>query len=100
MKTSDVFKAAKLQLWDGVPKNYSDDKRSHICLAIEIADVPTKYQRKAQRIVQKLLHPYATLNQWLLNEKHINPMLQHKKLQETRQAWLDHLINHYESIGD
>jgi hypothetical protein len=100
MKTSDVFKAAKLQLWDGVPKNYSDDKHSHICLAIEIADVPTKYQRKAQRIVQKLIHPYATLSCWLQNEKHINPMYKSEKLQVTRHAWLDHLIAHYESIGD
>ena len=100
MKTSKVFKLAKLRLWNGVSEERLAHQRSHLCLAVDITTAPIKDKKRAKRIVDKLLHPYCTFESWLSREKNIYPFGNLKKLQVTRQAWLDHLIKHYESIGD
>ena len=98
MKTSKVFKLAKRSLWDG--KEEIGYKTSYVCLAIDCTKAPFEDKGRAKKIVGELLCPHTTLRNWLFLEKRIITAGKFKKLQATRHAWLDHLIEHYASIGD
>ena len=47
-----------------------------------------------------LLDGNYTFGGWLENTKGIENDRCGAKVQETRHAWLDHLITHYSNIGD
>jgi len=100
MKTSEVFRAAKKRLWDGV-SNYADTPGTrYLCHAISLSNGRSEGdKRRVEDIVQKLLYPHYTLESWL-NECGFDSYGDRKKTQQTRHAWVDHLIKHYESIGD
>ena len=101
MKTSEVFKLAKQHLWDGIGNQIDSSKEKFICVAIcWRTKCSSEDQEKTTKIIQKLLGRYETLEEWLLRKHRINANTDPIKLQETRQAWLDHLIAHYKSIGD
>lgn len=59
-----------------------------------------KDKEKAKSIIMKLLDNHYTFGGWLEHEKGITNDRCGEKVQETRHAWLDHLIEHYKSIGD
>ena len=101
MKTSKIFKEALKFLWDGIePK--SKTKGKYVCGCVEHVKhkyiINVDYQIK---IINKLLNDHYTLETWLFHEHLISPTLDNpSQIQATRKAWLEHLINHYESIGD
>jgi len=101
MKTSKVFKAAKEQLWDGEGNWFESGKERFVCVAIlEAPNIRVMDKRKARYIVQCLLGGHESLEGWLNATHQIRAYDERCKAQITRHAWLDHLINHYESIGD
>lgn len=97
MKTSQVFTRAKKLLSTGPCQN---GKTEYICYAIEQTRCPFPDKQKATDIIMKLLDNNYTFGAWLENVKGIENDRCGEKVQETRHAWLDHLIEHYESIGD
>jgi len=101
MKTSKVFKAAKKQLWNGVGDWMDHPKERYICHAIYWrVNCTNDEARFTKKLIALLLEGHDTLEEWLLAKHDINGFSDTKKLQQTRQAWLDHLVKHYESIGD
>lgn len=97
MKTSQVFIRAKNFLSTG---SNEKGKTEYICYAIEKTRCSVGDKEKARKIIEELLGDYLTLGSWLAAEKGIWNDRTGVKVQETRHAWLDHLIAHYESIGD
>ena len=97
MKTSQVFIRAKKFLSTGTG---SRGKTEYICYAIDETRCSVGDKEKAKSIIMKLLDNNYTLGTWLENVKGIENDRRGEKVQETRHAWLDHLIAHYESIGD
>ena len=97
MKTSQVFIRAKKLLSTG-PGQYG--KTEYICYAIDQTRCYARDKRKATEIIMKLLDNNYTFGSWLENVKEIENDRVGEKMQVTRHAWLDHLIEHYESIGD
>lgn len=93
MKTSKAFKLTK----KFVSKNEDDDLEQFICIAAIDADV----SYKIVPIIENLLDGYYTLSEYVEEKTGISYFNQdYKKMQKTRHAWLDHLIKHYQSIGD
>ena len=97
MKTSQVFIRAKNNLYTG---HGSKGKTEYICYAIEKTRCSEVDKVRTTEIIMGGLSGWVTLGSWLENEKGIENDRHGVKLQETRHAWLDHLIEHYESIGD
>lgn len=97
MKTSQVFIRAKNLLSTG-PNDKG--KTEYICYAIEKTRCSEVDKVRTTVIIMKLLDGCVTFGSWLENAKGIVNDRTGKKLQTTRHAWLDHLIEHYESIGD
>lgn len=100
MKTSKVFKIAKERL--------ANKEHSYICYALHAALADGAITRRDHdrnvRIIEKLLgEDNHTLGRWLIAHKKIVWWQHHRgtqKIHETRLAWLDHLIAHYEAKGD
>ena len=97
MKTSEVFKRAKKLLSTG-PDDWG--KPEYICYAIDRVRCTNVDKQKAKDIIMDLLEGNYTFGSWLENAKGIENDRTGPKLQETRHAWLDHLITHYSNIGD
>lgn len=97
MKTSQVFIRAKKLLSTGLN---GKGKPEYICYAIEKTMCDDVDKARATEIIMEGLSGYVTFGSWLENEKGIENDRCGAKVQETRHAWLDHLIEHYESIGD
>lgn len=97
MKTSQVFIRAKKLLSTG-PDDWG--KPEYICYAIEITRCSVGDKERTTSIIMSLLDGCYTFGLWLKDKKGIENDLVGAKVQETRHAWLDHLIKHYESIGD
>ena len=102
MKTSQVFRKAKKRLAMNEYERYSTaGKNTYICSAIETCGVHHLDIVRTQEIIKNLLGTeHYTFASWLSDNGVLNPLSDYLKLQQTRQAWLDHLIEHYESIGD
>lgn len=99
MKTSEAFKATKAHLWDGRSVNEPRNKREFVCLAALIAG--SEVHDLVVPIIQRLLGDRYTLQSWLMALGYTQEQtLNVRQMQITRHAWLDHLINHYESQGD
>lgn len=105
MKTSKAFKIARNKLWDGYGTICPPGKERYICYALTAGG---RYRSpavredflRAERIIMTLLGGYVALELWLAGVHGIGWYGQTPKLQATRKAWLDHLIEHYESMGD
>lgn len=97
MKTSQVFIRAKKLLATGLNDK---GKPEYICYAIDRTRCYKRDKEKAKDIIVNLLEGSYAFGGWLENVKGIKNDLVGAKMQETRHAWLDHLIEHYESIGD
>lgn len=97
MKTSQVFIRAKNLLSTG-PDDWG--KPEYICYAIEKTRCSEVDKVRTTEIIMGGLSGYVTFGSWLENEKGIVNDRVGVKVQETRHTWLDHLIEHYESIGD
>ena len=102
MKTSQVFRKAKKHLAMNEYERYDRaGKDTYICSAIELCGVPHLDIVRTQEIIKKLLGTeHYTFTSWLSDNGVFYPLSDYLKLQETRQAWLDHLIEHYERIGE
>lgn len=104
MKISEVLKACKKHLaknWGEACREYNKPK--YICYAINrCEDVPEWDKRQARNYVLKQLDGCYTLEEWLA-VKHNTSMLFSKveldKLQETRRAWLKHMIKQLRKEG-
>lgn len=97
MKTSEVFRRAKKRLATG----FDRDREMYICIAIQKSGAMSRDVRRVQKIIEELLgDQYGTFSSWLRDNGVPYPYHDFRKLQETRHAWVDHLIKHYESIGD
>lgn len=97
MKTSQVFIRAKKLLYNGTG---SSGKTEYICYAIDKTRCSVGDKDRARDIIMELLDDNYTLGSWLDRVKGIENDRHGVKMQVTRHAWLDHLIAHYESIGD
>jgi len=100
-KLSAVFRAAKKKLWDGTGIRFYQSL--YICYAINNTRFNVEIKREARDVILSLLCESATLEHWLRQHHNIDGrhnIRKIRKLQQTRHAWLDHLIEHYESIGD
>jgi hypothetical protein len=100
MKTSKIFRAAKAQLWDGEGHWLARKKDRFVCHAIDASNARDRDKLKAKRIVDDLLGEHETWENWLFSNHQIKAYQDMPRAQETRRAWLDHLIEHYESLGD
>jgi hypothetical protein len=111
MKTSTVLKRAKKQL----AKNFHEltEKEPYICCGIEtVIGGKMTYQdsNRVRGTVQNRLAPYSTLEGWLRDNHGIyhpgfdatdDILIAHKtKMQETRHAWIDSMIEEFEAQGD
>jgi len=99
MKTSEAFIATKPWILDGVENNHL--KSTYVCIAA--CDVSIVCAAKVRAVVLPLLDSWSTLENWLEAEHGIRPSsraIYIEKMQATRHAWVDHLIAHYQSIGD
>jgi len=102
MKTSKCFKRIKEAALQKNP-----EVMWFICIVAK--DVLTKEDAIGVRnLIRELLGGFVSLSNWLScnsdeYEKEQSSMSDEDwcdKLHNTRIAWLDHLIDHYESIGD
>jgi hypothetical protein len=95
MKTSEAFRLTKEKLYDGVgpcPEGMS----WNVCGAAMYAGV----YNKVKCIIMDLIKPYLYLGNWLKEKYKIQANHDMRRYQITRHAWVDHLIEHYESLGD
>jgi hypothetical protein len=105
MKTSQIFTLAKLalekRLWRG--------DSIHVCWAItDLRDfgIISRHQAiHARIIVGELIWDHGHLEGWLVANGHakmsdFGTANGKRKLYTTKQAWLDHLIGHYHTLGD
>lgn len=117
MTLSQIFKLTKANLWDGqVPKTgspYICDTIKHL-VSVKRMDIPVEDMGRARKTIQDLLNDEFGLCDWLYKRGVItlqerNSMRDSERMmgtdlmvktQATRHAWLDHLITHYEAIGD
>ena len=117
MKLSQIFRLTKDRLWDGqVPKTgspYICDTIKHLSSKWNM-DIPIDDGARARAAVAALLDGEFGLCDWLLKRGFVtleeNRSIRDSermagtevmvKLQATRHAWLDHLIAHYEALGD
>lgn len=98
MKTSEAFRLTKEHLWDGRGTCVPEGKEDCVCYAAGFAG-PQVYAI-VQPIIKRLLNGSTFLGRWLLKHHDIDVWLNQRKYQQTRHAWVDHLITHYEALGD
>ena len=94
MKTSEAFRLTKKKLWDGVT-GLRPVLRG-VCYAARDAGV----DEIVRPIIMELIKPHAFLGEWLEQNHGIVLCGDFARYQQTRHAWVDHLIQHYKSIGD
>lgn len=108
MKTSEIYSRAKALLWDGKTP-LTDTCSRYICDVITHNPGlnPLLTQREADAatdFIHKLLGPNEySLRTWLIKHRHATATEienNQVKMQATRVAFLDHLIEHFKSKGD
>lgn len=104
MKTSEALRSVLPFLWNGKGKYPSERGKYYqserfLCQAAMSAGYDVR--SKVQPILLGLLEGTETLESWLREKYSIYWTIKDlPKLQTTRKAWVEHLIVHYESIGD
>lgn len=94
MKTSEALRLTKAQLWDGVSP-LPENKFYFGCDAARSVGV----YFIVSPILIRLLDGRCSLSGWLGDIGNYDPR-NTVKMQATRHAWLDHLILHYQDLGD
>jgi hypothetical protein len=101
------FAAAKAHLWDGaLDEVRGSTSTTYICWAIDRATVSPRdpVRRACKKIISDRLDGKGTLQEWLahknfadwiLTRKKLSTVDQNLKLQITRHAWLDSLIEEF-----
>jgi hypothetical protein len=96
LEIAKVFRAAKLQLWDGVSrKKWHQEK--HICFAVIASSTKKKAIDSAIDIVLSRLDSCSHLETWMRDH---HPHLDTNNtvmMQHTRNAWIDSLIAEFEA---
>ena len=96
MKTSEALRLTKKHLFDS-----NGEITRYEAYAVCTAAYKAGVHSVVAPIIRALLkNDYPFLGNWLRAKHGIRPNLDAKKYQQTRHAWVDHLIEHYESIGD
>ena len=95
MKTSEAFRKTKEHLWDGI-RPMPGGKAPTVYNAARHAGV----NDIVKPIIMELLRPSIFLAAWLLRNHGIDAWADIRRYQKTKHAWIDHLIEHYESLGD
>ena len=101
MKASEVLRKAKKKLWNGRGEWLRSPKTRYICYAVDEVschDSACAVERVLIHI-SKLLNHYGTLEKWLYVYHHISSQST-RKMQRTRQLWVDDMIKYFESKGD
>ena len=97
MKTSEALKLTKRHIWDGY-RDRCYDKERYICLAALTESITV--HEHVKYVVMPLLGDCETLEAWLYKHYRIHADSDMPKLQHTRHKWIEHLIQHYENLGD
>ena len=104
MKTSEVFALVKENLWNGTREWVAGNR--YICHQLDalcrMHEISRSDRNRCKRIVSKLLGIDGSLESWLFyvhDIRVLNTAACHRKIQATRRAWLDHLIEHYKAKG-
>lgn len=99
MKTSEALRCTKAWVWSGTEDQEGEER--YCCLAA--ARCGSTVHSIVRPILCDLLEGYAALETWIVNRtgETLDTLFDgNEKMQITRHAWLDHLIAHYESMGD
>ena len=108
MKTSEIYSRAKKLLWDGETPR-TDTCSRYICDVIthhpKLNPLLTQEEADAATdAIHELLGPSEfSLRTWLIKHRHATSAEienNEVKMQATRAAFLDHLIEHFKSKGD
>ncbi len=108
MKTSQILRKAKLNLWGG-DGNWDFRQKSYgLCGAITMVVYNTRStqtnRQKAENVIRRIsksLNHYLYVSGWLRKVAKVpENRLTSENLQFYRQLWLDELIAEYESKGD
>lgn len=95
MKTSECFRKIKNKFYYYTPIRQS----AFLCFVAKQC-LPPESALKIKSILGNLLDGRYTLERWLIEfYPHLDTSCK-DMMNVTRLAWLDHLIEHYESIGD
>lgn len=112
MKASVILRCAKARMLnDNWTSPYICDNIWHVTKGQPDG---RKDEKRICKFITKLLGGRFSLVEWLIDMGHINPnpdnwsfdgtnylgVVERTKLQATRMAWLDYLIEYYESQGD
>lgn len=100
MKSSEILREARALIADG--------SLVYVCNAVKCIGYtyPAASPEKAHRIVNYiqnvLIYPHGTLEFWLEANHGLNvdKIINARKMLQTRLAWIDWMIDQYESIGD
>lgn len=106
MKKSEILREAKKILWNGETRSIPFYQQKFICLAINQVPAPYFVRDGLKQWIQRDLlgsGSYATLETWLQREGHrkmSNGNRNYRKMQATRHAWIDWMIQHWEGKGE
>lgn len=89
---AQAFRAAKGLLWDGIGPCPSAEKMA-ICFVLDESGHP--FEEAAREVIAERLDGWITLGDWL-REQGITEWTS-QQLQAHRHAWLDKLIDEFES---
>lgn len=102
MKTSELLRKAKTQLWDGVNvyARYDEDQHRYICAAVDSVGRPSLRKEKLLSEISDRLWPAPAMGLWLVNQGVPEQQLTSERIQAHRHVWVDMLIKEYEAKGD
>ncbi len=106
MKTSEAFKIARRHLWSGTGVQILGSR--YCCLMLDKHVEDEDVADRCKKIISSLLDGHETLEDWLIDADHLpwdyylspDKDIYVQKIQTTRKAWLNHLIEHYKALGD
>ena len=107
MKTSEALKYAKTRLWDGGAGTEEEAEAQLRTGTLHtdrvqygfICNAAGPYINLVGKAVQRFMPDHFCLEDWLLDRGY-RAAGNRKKVQATRLAWLDYMINIYELEGD
>ncbi len=105
MNTSQACKIPRQHLWSGTGIQSLGSR--YCCLMLDNVEDEDVADR-CKKIISSLLDGHETLEDWLIDADHLpwdyylspDEDIYVQKIQTTRKAWLNHLIEHYKALGD
>ena len=100
---SNVFKQSIGLMWNGEDAYKNSSTTKFICWATERV-ASEEISSVCKGIIMQRLYPYHSLDEWLLRKHGIlvnseSLLLDRKKLQATRCAWLKNLVEEFDKPG-